>query len=120
MNKGSLHTVNLTAVQKLDRISIVIVSSLLLRRAKLTRWVRDSEVDVELEGGKTIVIGAHVPHLYDFLEDTLMTEVWRHPHTKLPCEYKSWYYKPFRDRIPAHTSIPKVVDGKAVNDKVQT
>ena len=90
-------------------------SRLPLRRAILTRWVRGSEVDVELVGGKTIVIGAHVPHLYEFLEDTLMTEVWRDPHTKLPCEYKSWYFKPFRDRIPAHTSKPQIVDGNPVD-----
>ena len=69
-------------------------------------WVHNSEMDKEFKAGETMVIPAHVPHLYKFMEDTLMTEVWRHPRTHLPCKFKAWYYKPFRDRI-ASASLAK-------------
>lgn len=39
-----------------------------------------------------IIINSHIPHLFKFLEDTLMIEWWGGP-------FESWYYKPYRDLI---------------------
>jgi quercetin dioxygenase-like cupin family protein len=57
-----------------------------------------------MHGGKTvkqvisphtfIVIGANVPHLFNFLEDTVMLEWWDKP-------FEAFFYKPYRDIIDA-------------------
>ncbi|MEM2916264.1 MAG: hypothetical protein QXT19_02820 [Candidatus Woesearchaeota archaeon] len=41
-----------------------------------------------------IVINPHVPHLFNFLEDTVMMEWWDGP-------FEAWFYKPYRDIIDA-------------------
>ncbi len=57
-----------------------------------------------LEGGQTVkkilgpntyvVIGANIPHLFHFLEDTVMMEWWDGP-------FKAWFYRPYREIIDA-------------------
>jgi hypothetical protein len=57
-----------------------------------------------LQGGKTvkqvisphtfIVINPHVPHLFNFLENTVMLEWWDKP-------FEAFFYKPYRDIIDA-------------------
>jgi quercetin dioxygenase-like cupin family protein len=57
-----------------------------------------------MQGGKTvkqvisphtfIVIGANVPHLFNFLKDTVMLEWWEKP-------FEAFFYKPYRDIIDA-------------------
>ena len=64
----------------------------------------------QLRGGDVVRIPPHVPHLYAFLSDSLMTETWRTPDGR-PCEFGAWLYKPFRDRIPAATAVKSFVDG---------
>lgn len=49
-----------------------------------------------------VVIGPNVPHLFHFLEDTVMMEWWDGP-------FEAWYYRPYRDIIDAET---KRVRGK--------
>ena len=39
-----------------------------------------------------IVIGANTPHLFYFLEDTVMAEWWNG-------EFEAWFYRPYRDKI---------------------
>ncbi len=41
-----------------------------------------------------IVLNPHVPHLFNFLEDTVMMEWWDGP-------FEAWFYKPYRDVIDA-------------------
>jgi hypothetical protein len=65
--------------------------------------VGGKEATTEVKSGETAVISANVPHIFAFLEDTLMTEVWRHPHTHTQCPFEAWYYRPFRDRVDAAT-----------------
>jgi hypothetical protein len=52
-----------------------------------------------LHGGDVVRIPPHVPHLYDYKTDTLMTETWRTKQGE-PCAFKAWFYAPLRERIP--------------------
>jgi hypothetical protein len=45
-----------------------------------------------------VVVPAHTPHLYEFLEDTLMSECWIDADGK-PAQFKAWLYMPYRNRI---------------------
>jgi len=90
MRSGDLH--------KCEQVNFMIWG-----RAKLTQLIRGEERETMLHQGDVAVIPPHIPHLYFFEEDTLMTEIWRQKQTHLPCSFKAWYYKPFRDRIPTET-----------------
>ena len=79
-------------------------------RATLTQLRRGRETVTQLRGGDVVRIPPHVPHLYAFIVDSLMTETWRTPDGR-PCEFRAWFYKPFRDRIPAATAVKSFVDG---------
>ena len=59
-----------------------------------------------IEYGKddVIRIPPHVPHLYEFKEDTIFTEKWEHDDGS-PCEFKAWLYTPFRERIDAASLV---------------
>ena len=48
------------------------------------------------------VIPAHVPHLYHFLEDTLMTESWVHAANRTQCAFQ---VPPHRCCSPRHTML---------------
>lgn len=61
------------------------------------------EVVTELRAGDQIVIPPHVPHLYEFVEDTLMTEAWVHGENRTQCPFHAWFYRPLRERIPEDT-----------------
>eukprot|EP00756_Hemistasia_phaeocysticola_P049111 Hpha_TRINITY_DN23545_c0_g1::TRINITY_DN23545_c0_g1_i1::g.186386::m.186386 len=53
----------------------------------------------EVKAGETVRIPPHVPHLYSFPEDTLMTEHWLQENG-LPARFEAWLYTPYRSRIP--------------------
>lgn len=82
------------------------LNHLVFGRATLTQLRRGREVATQLRGGDVARIPPHVPHLYAFLEDSLMTEAWRRPDGT-PCEFRAWLYKPFRDRIPPDTALKR-------------
>ena len=50
-------------------------------------------------GGDRVVIPAHTPHLYEFLEDTVMTESWVHARDRTRCAFEAWFHAPLRDRV---------------------
>ena len=79
-------------------------------RATLTQLRRGRETVTQLRGGDVVRIPPHVPHLYAFPVDTLMTEAWRTPDGR-PCEFRAWLYAPFRERIPAATAVKRFADG---------
>ena len=71
---------------------------------QLTRVLRSGrEVTTRHRGGDVVRVPPHVPHLYSYGSDTLMSETWRHGDGT-PCEFKAWLYKPLRDRIPSATA----------------
>lgn len=43
-----------------------------------------------------------VPHLFEFLEDNYMVEWW-------DCDFRAWYYQPYRDRISRAFEAAKVL-----------
>ena len=45
-----------------------------------------------------------VPHLFEFLEDNYMVEWW-------DCDFRAWYYQPYRDRIARAFEAAKVLRG---------
>lgn len=49
--------------------------------------------------GETLIIPSGVPHLFYFRKDSLMTEYWTHERNGSMCEFRAWFYKPFRDRV---------------------
>ena len=61
---------------------------------KIELWLRKDEKDEKIVYGPNsfIEIPPDVPHLFNFLEDTLMSEWWDGP-------FEAWYYKPYRDII---------------------
>lgn len=65
---------------------------------KIELWQRKDGKDVKTVHGPNsfISIPAGVPHLFKFLEDTVMAEWWDGP-------FEAWYYKPYRDIIDKDT-----------------
>lgn len=53
----------------------------------------------KVTGGDRVVIPAHTPHLYEFTEDTLMTESWVNASDRTRCAFSAWFYKPLRDKV---------------------
>jgi hypothetical protein len=95
-------------IHKCAQLNVIIAG-----RARLTTIpdVRAGEEVVrELAAGDRVVIPPHVPHLYDFLDDTLMTEAWL-DDDKTQCEFKAWLYEPLRKRIPKETLLERVDAG---------
>ena len=76
------------------------VNHIISGSVKLTQRVGGEDVAVIHHGAETVILPAHTPHLYEFLEDTLMTEYWIDDAGK-PAPFKAWLYKPYRDRISA-------------------
>lgn len=81
MRSGDLH--------KISQFDFVFSGSLEL-------WLRKGTTDEKRIWGPNsfIEIPPHTPHLFNFLEDTLMAEWWDGP-------FEAWYYKPYRDIIDA-------------------
>lgn len=50
-------------------------------------------------GGDRVVIPAHTPHLYEFLEDTVMTESWLNARDRTRCAFEAWFHAPLRGRV---------------------
>jgi hypothetical protein len=65
---------------------------------RLTQRIGSKDVTSVHYGAETIVLPPHTPHLYEFLEDTLMTEHWTDEGGR-PAEFRAWLYEPYRLRI---------------------
>lgn len=63
---------------------------------KVELWLRQGNQDVKkIIGPNTfITIPPGIPHLFNFLEDTVMAEWWEG-------SFEAWYYKPYRNLIDA-------------------
>jgi len=61
---------------------------------KFELWTRIGDTDVKKMYGPNefIEIPPGTPHLFNFLEDTLMAEWWNGP-------FDAWYYRPYRTII---------------------
>lgn len=72
--------------------------------ATLTRLVAGDELVTAHRGGappdSVVLIPPHVPHLWAFVEDTVMTEAWLGEGGG-QCAFQAWYYAPFRARVAA-------------------
>jgi hypothetical protein len=82
LRSGDLHTVN---------------QNDLILTGKVELWLRQNDQDIKRIYGPTslIVIPPAIPHLFRFLEDTVMAEWWDGP-------FRAWYYRPYR----------KIIEGK--------
>jgi len=74
--------------------------------ATLTRLVAGDELVTHHVGGvppaSVVLIPPHVPHLWSFTADTVMTESWLgSPADGGQCAFEAWYYAPFRARVAA-------------------
>lgn len=61
---------------------------------KIELWtlVNDITKKIILGPNQYIILQPHIPHLFNYLEDTVMIEYWDGP-------FETWYYKPYRDII---------------------
>lgn len=66
----------------------------LIFSGKLELWTLENGTTEKRICGhnELIVINPHVPHLFNFLEDTIMAEWWDGP-------FEAWFYKPYRDIV---------------------
>ena len=102
---GHLRSGDLHACEQLNHV--------VFGRVALTRLGRDGrDVVTRHVGGDVVRIPPHVPHLYAFETDALLTEAWRHPDGT-PCPFQAWLYTPYRDRIPAASAEKRFADGGA-------
>jgi hypothetical protein len=74
------------------------VNHIITGAVMLTQRIGGMDLTTEHRSLETIVLPAHTPHLYYFLEDTLMTEYWVDEQGNL-AEFKAWLYTPYRDLI---------------------
>ncbi|MBI4059640.1 hypothetical protein HY406_01090 [Candidatus Giovannonibacteria bacterium] len=65
-------------------------------KGQLELWLRRNNQDIkQIYGPNSFVeIEPGIPHLFKFLEDTLMAEWWNGP-------FEAWYYRPYREIIEA-------------------
>jgi hypothetical protein len=75
------------------------VNVLAFGRARVTIVEDGRERTRIVAGGDRVVIPAHTPHLYEFLEDTVMTESWVHARDRTRCAFEAWFHAPLRDRV---------------------
>lgn len=59
-----------------------------------------------VEAGELVRTPGGMPHLFEFLEDTVLTEHWVHEDGLL-CEFQAWYYEPFRKEVDAALNVTK-------------
>ena len=76
---------------------------------KLTQRIGGIDVASIHRGPETVVLPAHTPHLYEFLEDTLMTEHWIDSRGQ-PAHFRAWLYLPYRSLI-SNTSLLRALPG---------
>jgi len=74
------------------------VNHIVAGAVKLTQRIGKTDVTSSHRAAETVVLPAFTPHLYEFLEDTLMTEHWIDEGGK-PAPFKAWLFKPYRDLI---------------------
>jgi len=75
------------------------LNSVVFGAVELTTRSHDGNDKTQHYGqGEAIRIPPHTPHLYRFIQDTVLTEAWTQPDGS-PCSFEAWLYKPFRDRI---------------------
>lgn len=99
-------------VHKCEQLNHVVFGELILTQRDVRR---KRDVTSRHSGGAVIRIRPHVPHLYTFLADTLMTEAWRLPNGQ-PCPFQAWHYAPYRERIPAASAIAAHFDVAGESD----
>ena len=76
------------------------VNVLAFGRARVTTVEKDGRERTRVvTGGDRVVIPAHTPHLYEFLEDTVMTESWVHARDRTRCAFEAWFHAPLRERV---------------------
>ena len=76
------------------------VNVLAFGKARVTTVENDGTVVIRsVAGGDRVVVPAHTPHLYEFLEDTVMTESWVHAGNRTRCAFEAWFHEPLRKRI---------------------
>jgi hypothetical protein len=90
-------------VHRCEQLNHVVFGSLTLTQRRGGR-----DVVSHHSGGDVLRIPPHVPHLYAFDADTLMTEAWRTPAGQ-PCAFQAWLYAPYRQRIPAASAEKRFV-----------
>lgn len=68
---------------------------------KVEVWMREGGTDRKtIYGpGDSVTIPPGVPHLFRFLEDTVMAEWWDGP-------FETWYYRPYRDIVEGRAQLP--------------
>lgn len=67
----------------------------LVLSGKIELWILQKDGTTKKEiinPNQLVVLGKNVPHLFHFLEDTVMIEYWDGP-------FEAWFYKPYRDII---------------------
>jgi mannose-6-phosphate isomerase-like protein (cupin superfamily) len=66
----------------------------LVLSGKIEIWtlVKGETKKTIVESNQYVVVRPNTPHLFNFLEDTVMIEYWNGP-------FETWYYKPYRDII---------------------
>ena len=74
------------------------VNHIITGAVKLTQRVGNRDVSSTHYKLETVVLPAYTPHLYEFLEDTLMTEYWIDAKGDL-APFKAWLFTPYRDLI---------------------
>lgn len=90
-------------VHKCEQLNHIVFGAV-----KLTTVSRGREKSRLFGGGHIVKIPPHTPHLYTYLQDTLMTETWRRPDGS-PCRFEAWFYKPLRNRIPSNSTEKEFV-----------
>lgn len=63
-------------------------------RIRVTTRERGRDVVREYGPGDSLAIPAHVPHMFEFLEDAALIEYWDGP-------FEARYYRPYRERVDA-------------------
>lgn len=61
-------------------------------KVRVTTRERGRDVEREYTAGELVVIPAHVPHIFTFLNDTVMAEWWY-------TDFETRYYKPYRAKV---------------------
>lgn len=81
----------------------------LILSGKIELWVlvKDITEKTIIGPNQYVVLNPHVPHLFNFIEDTVMIEWWDGP-------FEAWFYKPYRDIIDEQfkKNIKKIKDIK--------
>lgn len=61
---------------------------------RVTTYEGGRDVEREYRGGQLITIPPHVPHIFRFVNDTVMAEWW-------DADFEARYYMPYRKRVDA-------------------